>query len=104
MRTGSTPSERKTISAGEYHKERFSSQHYTIFTDMTSTPTDTYLSTYTDDTMIGTRLYDLDTAITHLQTCINEFTDWLSKWKFTLNSQDKNLHYTDYDTTFPKFK
>jgi hypothetical protein len=36
--------------------------------------------------MLATQHSDLDTAITHLQSCINELTNWHSKWKLTLNA------------------
>ena len=36
--------------------------------------------------MIETQHDDLHTAITHLQTWVDQLTDWYAKWKLTLNT------------------
>jgi hypothetical protein len=74
VRNGSTLSDKKKISAGVPYGAILCPTLYNIFCFDLPSPTDAYLSAYADDTMISTQHSDLDTAITHLQSCINELT------------------------------
>jgi hypothetical protein len=87
VRMGSTLSDKKKISAGVPQGAILSPTLYNIYCFDLPSPTYAYLSTYSDDTMFATQHSDLDTAITHLQACINELTNWYSKWKLAVNAR-----------------
>jgi hypothetical protein len=81
VRIGSTLSDKKKISTGLPQGAILSPTLYNIYCVDLPSPTDAYLTTYADDTMLATQHSDLNTAITHLQTCINELTNWYGKRK-----------------------
>jgi retron-type reverse transcriptase len=89
---GSSLSEKKKISAGVPQGAILSPTLYNIYCHDLPSPTDAYLSTYADDTMLATQHSDLNIAITHLQSCINELTNWYRMWKLTLNATKTNYN------------